>query len=235
MEIPKIIWLYWGQGWENVPYVVKKCAESWAHYNPDWEINFLDEETLKKYIDIGDINISTFAALSDVIRINLLKKYGGIWCDATVWCNKPLNEWITSYTDFFAFSNPAPDRLIASWFLAASSNSYIIDKWCSKVNEYWSNRNVPHHYFWFHYLFTNIFQNDKEFKKIWENTKKIECPIHNVDGPHHFAPYTPKQLQGVSPQYKKMVDLKISPVFKLGHHWPLEKYDKIIYLFDTIN
>ena len=235
MSIPKKIWLYWGQGWENVPPVVKKCADSWVHYNPDWEINFLTEETLKKYIDIGNIKISTFAALSDIIRINLLKKYGGIWCDATVWCNKPLNEWITHYTDFFAFSKPAPDRLIASWFLASSPNNYIITNWHEKVTMYWRYRTVPHNYFWFHYLFNELFQNDKQFREKWESTTPIECPINSSDGPHHFAPYTTKQLTGVTDKFKKMIDNKISPVFKLGHHWPLEKYDKIKYLFNSIS
>ena len=37
--------------------------------------------------------------------INLLEKFGGFWIDATVYCIKPLTEWINNYIDigFFLF------------------------------------------------------------------------------------------------------------------------------------
>ena len=53
----KIIWRLWNQGWENAPSICKKCSDSWAYYNPDWEIRELSKEDLiqrcKKLLQIA--------------------------------------------------------------------------------------------------------------------------------------------------------------------------------------
>ena len=243
MGIPKKIWRFWSQGWEKSPEVIKKCKQSWEYYNPGWEFYDLTDENLNEYIDLNHFDTSTIntfsksiQAFSDVIRIHLLQKHGGIWIDATVWCEKPVESWLDLNLEFFAFSNPTPDKMVASWFLASSTHGYIVNKWYNKTIEYWKKRNthIVGRDFWFHLLFNEIYTTDSQVKEIWDSTNKIKCPIHSTKGPHHFAPYTPSQLTGVTPEFKKMIDNKISPVFKLGHHWPLEKYDKIKYLFNTL-
>lgn len=54
-QIPKILWMLWLQGMDNAPYVVQKCAESWKKQNPNWEIRYLDENTVKDYLDIDGL------------------------------------------------------------------------------------------------------------------------------------------------------------------------------------
>ncbi|OQX73377.1 MAG: hypothetical protein B6D64_13895, partial [Bacteroidetes bacterium 4484_276] len=101
-NIPKIIWILWLQGFEDAPDVVKRCLASWKKHNPTWKINLLDETNIKQFIDVHAIigrNYKEISkqALSDVIRINLLSKFGGVWTDATCFCCKPLDEWLGSY------------------------------------------------------------------------------------------------------------------------------------------
>ena len=36
----------------------------------------------------------TVQALSDIIRLNILNKYGGVWADAMLLCIQSLNHWI---------------------------------------------------------------------------------------------------------------------------------------------
>ncbi len=143
-KVPKIIWILWFQGFDNAPYVVKKCLASWKKYNPDWKINLLEEANISEYINLNELvgkNVQeiTKQALSDVLRINLLEKYGGVWTDATCFCNKPLDEWLSSYmgSGFFAFRNPENDRPISSWFLASAKNCQLTSKYCEIVNNYW--------------------------------------------------------------------------------------------------
>ena len=127
-EVPKIIWFLWFQGIENAPYLVKKCLSSWKKHNPGWEIRFLDDTNVKQYIDIEHIiqknhrHVSK-QVLSDLIRINLLKEYGGVWVDSTCFCCQPLDEWLDSYMSegFFAFHRPGIDRPISNWFLVAGA------------------------------------------------------------------------------------------------------------------
>lgn len=79
-------------------------------------------------------------ALSDLIRVNLLSQHGGVWADATCLCRKPLDVWLPelAQTGFFAFSNPAEDRLIATWFLAAEPETRLIQCWRDAANRYWN-------------------------------------------------------------------------------------------------
>ena len=45
------------------------------------------------------------AAESDLLRLYLLNKYGGVWVDSTNLCRRPLNDWLPSAASqgFFAF------------------------------------------------------------------------------------------------------------------------------------
>jgi hypothetical protein len=81
----------------------------------------------------------TRQALSDVIRINLLAEYGGVWVDATTLCRAPLDDWLFECVanGFFAFQNPGCDRLISSWFLASTTNCRLTRVYRDAVNCYW--------------------------------------------------------------------------------------------------
>ena len=156
----KKIFIYWGQKFINAPIVVKQCLLSWKLENPTWDIIELDDTNLQKYIDIKNEipnmekkNI-TKASYSDIIRIFLLEKYGGCWCEATLFCNKSLDKWLINHisSGFFGFCNPSHDRLIASWFLYCEKNNYIIKEWKKITINYWINHNEKDHYYWFHHL-----------------------------------------------------------------------------------
>jgi hypothetical protein len=144
-NIPKKIWILWLQGWENAPEIVKECRKSWEKLNPDWEVVALDNITLSQYIDSEEyLNNPKIPpqALSDIIRILLLKKHGGVWADASVFCSKPLNEWVYDHTPrgFFAFSKPGPyyDKLTSSWFLVSEKNNIVISEWLMETKLFWS-------------------------------------------------------------------------------------------------
>lgn len=128
----RTIWTFWNQGFGNAPEVVKLCLQSWRRFNPGWEIRALDGPTLMDLADFEQIDIErndiTVQVISDLARISLLKRFGGVWADATVFCCKPLESWIWPYSKegFFAFRNPGPDRLIASWFIAANPDNEIL-------------------------------------------------------------------------------------------------------------
>ncbi len=53
--VPKVIWMMWLQGFDEMPLVPQRCYDSWRTLNPDWEIVFLDETNVADYIDISDV------------------------------------------------------------------------------------------------------------------------------------------------------------------------------------
>ena len=97
--LQKIIWTCWFQGRDCAPEVVRKCLQSWEDRNPEWDFRCLDADTIAKYLDLDayvDLQRQqiTAASLSDILRLLLLHEYGGVWVDATTFCNVPLDEWI---------------------------------------------------------------------------------------------------------------------------------------------
>ncbi|MDJ0728882.1 MAG: capsular polysaccharide synthesis protein [Crocosphaera sp.] len=135
MTISKKIWFLWFQGLEQAPLVVKKCYQSWQKYNPNWELIFLDDNNLKDYVtlDIPKEKLSHLSKTkqSDLIRLELLSKYGGVWADATSLCRVPLDDWLEDYTQagFFAFTYRTRSYgWILTWFLASEPSNAITVK-----------------------------------------------------------------------------------------------------------
>ncbi|HLF62365.1 MAG TPA: capsular polysaccharide synthesis protein [Saprospiraceae bacterium] len=140
----RIIWMLWFQGWDKAPVLVQLCRESWQRLHPDWKIVLLDENNLKEYVDIDPIiarNVRhiTPQARANIVRINLLRQYGGVWVDATCFCRRSLNSWLPEVmtSGFFAFRDPGPDRIMSNWFLASEKDCYLTNTLCEAVNAYW--------------------------------------------------------------------------------------------------
>jgi hypothetical protein len=121
-EVPKKIWFLWLQGLDGSPAVVRQCRNSWLRMNPTWEFHLLSRDNLGDYtdIDVGALDHIGMSQVADLVRLDLLQKYGGVWADATCFCIRELDSWLPEYTQsgFFAFEKPGRDRAIASWFLA---------------------------------------------------------------------------------------------------------------------
>ena len=85
------VFVMWLQGIENAPCLVKRCIESQKRAMPEKKFVFLDENNIKELVSLPDFvlrkrekGIITNALFSDIVRLELLKKYGGYWIDSTV-------------------------------------------------------------------------------------------------------------------------------------------------------
>ncbi|MEM9822418.1 MAG: capsular polysaccharide synthesis protein, partial [Bacteroidota bacterium] len=146
IQLPRKIWFLWLQGFDQMPELVSKCYRSWCKHHPDWEVIFLDENNVTQFIDVKSIiedrpSIIHRVSQSEIIRINLLRKYGGVWVDATCFCQQALDDWLFPYLEsgFFAFHRPGIDRMLSSWFLAALPGNDLVEIYSETVNEFWPN------------------------------------------------------------------------------------------------
>lgn len=143
IQLPRLVWILWYQGNDRQPFIVQKCIESWIQRNPSWNVIVLDSSKVHEYINIAispeKLSTLTLAHQSDLVRLALLNKYGGIWADATTFCTKPLDEWIDSATSsgFFAFRNPGKDRVMSNWFMAAQPECPITLRLFEQLTDYW--------------------------------------------------------------------------------------------------
>ena len=108
--LPNIVWIFWGQGLEQAPDLVKHCVASWREMNPSWDVRVLTEATAEPFLRQAAMpweRLDTFplAKKSNILRLRLLTEHGGVWADATTFCLQPLNEWLPDCmrAGFFCF------------------------------------------------------------------------------------------------------------------------------------
>lgn len=143
-QINKTIWIYWHQGVRDLPYLVRQCIRSWELYNPAWVVRLLDKDDVKGELDLNGLDTRQdigLQALTDIIRVELLSKYGGVWVDATLFCDQALDTWLLDGMNdsFFAFSSEKNDRLMTTWFLAHGDGSRLLSTWREEILRYWHN------------------------------------------------------------------------------------------------
>lgn len=232
LMVPRKIWMYWHQGWANAPDLVLRCAATWPRVNPLWDIRMLDAANLTATTGVAlarEEQRLALPGLSDVIRIRLLERYGGVWADATLWCLRPLDAWIDPvcrHSGFFAYARPgepAPWRPISSWFLAAGEGSRIVTLLRREVEHVLAHqgregvvriptRDAPGdgEYLWFHRLFDKLLTTNREFQCLWDCTPKL-----NATGPHLLD--ETGFLSPVTPAAARAIQERTEHVFKLSH------------------
>ncbi len=150
--LPKIVWIFWGQGLEQAPDLVKHCVASWRKMNPSWDVRIWAEATAEPLLRKAAIpweRLDTFPLVnkSNILRLRLLTEHGGVWADATTFCLQPLDEWLPDCmrAGFFCFRDPGADRLVANWFLASDRDDRLAILWRDAHEAFWNDRDYLHH------------------------------------------------------------------------------------------
>ena len=156
------VWICWFQGMENAPELVKRCYRSVKENMPDKEIVVLTSENLIEYVDFPKFildkwkqGIITHTHMTDLLRLELLIKYGGMWIDATVFCSgKKIPEYyFDSELFFYQCLKPGRDghsTYISSWLMSARSNNKVLMATRYLCYEYWKENNSMVDYFLLH-------------------------------------------------------------------------------------
>jgi hypothetical protein len=138
-EIPKIIWSYWDST-DTIPEAVSKIVKDRNKVLYDWEPRLLTNETIGDYINKDEYpdnyNGLAHCHKADWIRLYLLKKYGGVWLDASIIINsnKKFNDIYTTSIEKKSqitvyYLGDVPLEFVENWYIMAPKNSYIINKW----------------------------------------------------------------------------------------------------------
>ena len=118
-DTDKIIWQYWAQGYDDVPEVVKKCLDSVDRWSNDSTVIRLTDDNLSDYLDVPEFvqtkrSVFSRAFFSDLLRLMLLKTYGGVWLDATVYLSGQIPEDYWQYP-FFIYRRDASEPNFKYW------------------------------------------------------------------------------------------------------------------------
>ena len=169
-QLNKNIFVYWANGFNDLPPIVDLCLKNLKTYFFDYDIHLVDDKNLSKYIQL-DQNILTLykssfitvQTFSDIIRFNLLYKYGGIWCDATLlFLEKlPLDSILQNY-GFYSlnFKSCEKEKLWgkvyqitwSTFFLVSDKNNPNMEACVTFYNNYYKKHNYAIDYFMNDYM-----------------------------------------------------------------------------------
>lgn len=179
IEYEKKIWICWLQGIENAPDIVKKCYESIRDNISDREIVLITDENYRELINFPpdiqakiDDGIITGAHMTDLLRLELLTKYGGTWIDATVYCSSSQIPLYMLDSDLFMFQDLKPGRdghtnVVSNWFITSSPNNKMLFYEKELLYEYWRKNNKITDYFIFHEFFSILIDKfPEEWNKV---------------------------------------------------------------------
>lgn len=186
VEVEKI-WICWFQGLENAPDIVKKCVESVRYWNPDKEIIIITSENMNQYVRFPEYilkkwrqGIITNTHLSDLLRLELLITYGGLWVDATTYLTGPLPQYITR-NDFFVYRNGWMDMEMinmGSWLMyAKTTNNSLLCMTRDLLYEYWKKYNYLKNYFLMHMFFKIATEKNPEEWNDIPVINHIDCHL----------------------------------------------------------
>lgn len=206
----KTVWIFWWQGEEAMPPLVRKCYESVIENLKDWEIVLLSEKNYQQYA-VFPIYIHeklqkgiTLTHFSDLLRLELLIKHGGLWLDSTVLCTSSNIPQSVLKSDLFMFRPQKPGAdgkaiTMSSWLMWASSNNRILMATQAMLYNYWQKHDSLCDYFLLHHFMSIVLDfYSEEAKKIppfcnsvphilllhlfdkyndlyWEDLKRMSC------------------------------------------------------------
>ena len=153
----------------------------------DHEIIFIDMNNLSKYVKIPDYMLEKYkkgiishAHFADIVRIFLLREYGGLWMDTSTFLTGKIPEWIWK-SNFCAPNFREMEKIVSPNFdfknkilLAVFDidfmrvkhpHNYVIDCMARFLEEYWKEHNECD------YPFAMMFQaiaveEDQKFREI---------------------------------------------------------------------
>lgn len=187
-------WTCWWQGEDCAPEIVKACWSSQRRYLQEKiPLTIITKDNYKQYIALPDYifekvrdgNI-TLTTLSDIIRVNLLYKYGGIWFDSTLLVIKALPMDIF---DFPIYTRNIPETqyctktVWADWFMSAKPGNLLFRFVSGAFLYYYSVYDRIQYYFTIDYLIAiccNMFQEVQEdFMNVpYNNESALELGKH---------------------------------------------------------
>ncbi len=161
-KIPdRVIWQFWDKSEDEIPENIKFCINSVRRNNAGWKHILITPENVWNYLSEREVpsNLLLFERachISDVIRVALLAKYGGIYCDSTVICfancrymdfNFIWDELLMEKGyDFVGFKYEDQktkwknDEKFCCWFMATKKDNGLLYSWLNKINILMENK-----------------------------------------------------------------------------------------------
>lgn len=169
------IWQCWWQGPEKMDELLRICTTSVKRNANCATINFITLDNYKDYIKFPDFIENKFingkislTELSDILRVNLLWVYGGLWIDATVLINAPIQD-IGKYNFYTCPERPIDNQFVSDYkwstsIMGGKANEPIFGFVSKMFENYWNKENKLIDYYLLDYLIVLGYKYVKDIK-----------------------------------------------------------------------
>jgi len=232
-QISNKVWVCWFQGIENAPLLVRRCYESIKKNLSDKEIILITDENLSEYVTFPEYITEKYKSgaitrthLTDLLRLELLTKYGGIWIDATVLCTGNIPQYITD-SDLFFFRTLKPGLDghavgLSSWFISSKTNNKVLIAVKELMYKYWMENNHLIDYFLIHNFLRMALEKYPEEERKMIKSSNSTPHILLLD---MFNEYNPMIYQAIKQQ---------TTIHKLAYKRSKEELEKKGTYYDVI-
>lgn len=223
----KIIWVFWGQGFEKAPEVVQGCLGQLKRNAIGYNIIELDLKNYINYIDIPDYIIKQFKEskisivnFSDIIRVFILKKYGGIWIDSTVYLSDKIFNNIEKYSFYtvkhglFNENQHVCKGMWSTFFMWSIPNGNLMSFLEEMFNDYCKKYD----------MFASYFLIDCMIAVAYEKIFACKEEIDSVPLNNQWVFMLYKQLHKEFNDYKVNIILEKNLIHKLSYKSKNKKY-----------
>lgn len=182
----------WWQGEKNAPALVKKCIDSMRENSNGGKVIVITKENYLQYVKFPDYilekvkkQIITITHLSDLIRMELIYNYGGIWIDSTVFINDKIPSEIYEL-DFYTIKRKYNSSYInrnvskarwSSYLIGGKREGRIFNSMRLLFYTYWKQENTMITYFLIDYFLDEVFSRDNKAKKLLDAVPYYENDI----------------------------------------------------------
>lgn len=168
---PAPIWVFWWQGENEAPEIVKRCIAAVCKNANGHPVHIIDKSNYQNLVEVpehflkklekGTISLTHF---SDYFRMALLAKHGGLWIDASIYVQRPIEEFVFE-SPVFSIRNPGMDSSnISAWewtvgvFGGWKDNAlfHAVEK---LLDQYWKDFDFLLDYYIFDYMVRLVYDN----------------------------------------------------------------------------
>lgn len=188
----KIVWVMWWQGFDKAPDIIKGCQKQLQKYCHNYKIIQLTKDNYKQYAHIPDYilkkaengNIS-LTNLSDVIRMDLLARHGGLWIDSTVLLTHRLDADILDYP-FYSIkgkminNNSVSKYQFCTFFMYSKQNNSYFNFIRDFLFDYWKDHDTTIHYLLIDYIMVLATMYNEDYKKMLNDIPFSNPMLHEL-------------------------------------------------------
>jgi inositol phosphorylceramide mannosyltransferase catalytic subunit len=124
--IPRIFHHIW-VGPEPLPAEFQRYRKTWQRHHPDWKFHLWGEDNLPGDLRRPEVyeTLRVPAERADILRLELLFRFGGVYVDADFECLRPFDPLIAGLDFFTAFLKPGR---VNNAIIGSVPNHPIIDE-----------------------------------------------------------------------------------------------------------